>query len=152
MRRHGKKGMEWQDKVAIANYGLTALVMFFGFIAAARVYPGVHGDARRLVRGLAMVSLGWCLHQTYWFSRWWFKADGQHEVTQWFLDNAWTLTAIYWFLIHFGAIMVAYALYRDNCLIQNAWGKVQQMQFISGLWIWVCGLMAAWLIIFQLIP
>jgi hypothetical protein len=144
--------MEWQDKVSIANYGLTALVMFFGFVAAARVYSSVHGDARRLVRGLAMVSLGWCLHQLYWFGRWWFKADGQEVATQWFLDNAWTLSAIYWLLIHLGAIMVAYALYRDNCLIQNAWGKVQQMQFISGLWIWVCGLMAAWLIIFQMIP
>lgn len=144
--------MEWQDKIAIANYGLTALTCFLGVYAGLRVVrkPNLHEDAVLLVTGLTFMAGGLGMHQVFWFIRWWLLADNQLEATQWFLNNSWLLSGPY-SLLHIGAAMVAYALYRDNCFIQSI-RVASSRGWVSGIWRWLLLLMCLWMVFFLSIP
>jgi multisubunit Na+/H+ antiporter MnhG subunit len=130
------------DRIAIANYGTTAILMFVGFIAAIRVMSKLRGDANRLTLGIALVSLGIFLHQTFWFSRWLLKGK-QDPATQWFLDNSWMLTGVY-VLIDIGAVLIAYALFRDNCFFTRKFEQLERDKYNHGVLIWTILIVSIW--------
>jgi hypothetical protein len=134
------------DRIAIANYGTTAVLFFIGFLTALRILRKLEGDAWRLDLGIALVSLGISLHQTYWFTRWVLKGNND-PATQWFLDHSWSLLVVY-LIIDTGAILIAYSLFRDNCFMAKSWGRVEQVSFNFGVLSWTISLMVLWLLFF----
>jgi hypothetical protein len=142
--------MDWEDQVAIANYGTTAVLMAVGVFACLRAYrePGLSIDAKRLIIGIGLVCAWPVMHQSYWFARWYLFALGDKR-TNWFLEHTWLLTFPY-LLVFIGSIYVAYALFRSRCFVT---GKAESLlKWQHGWAIWLVGVAIVWLFVFSILP
>lgn len=145
------KLLGWQNKIAIANYGVMALLFMAGFVAAVRVLilNNLSADAKRLTFGISMICAWGVFHQCFWFARWWLYSNGDTR-TQWFLDNSWLLTIPY--LIAFlGSTSLAYALFRDRCFTHQI-GERRGYTWLNGWFVWIIMIALTWITIFGVLP
>jgi hypothetical protein len=142
--------MDWEDQIAIANYGTMAFLMGLGLVACFRAYsePGLLPDAKRLIVGIALFCGCFGTHQTFWFARWYLFALGD-ERTNWFLEHSWMLMGPY-MLGYTGSIYVAYALFRSRCFVTNRTESMLKWQ--HGWAIWLVGVASVWLFVFTVLP
>ena len=143
--------MEWQDKIAIADYGTMAVLFLLGLIAAVRAArsKGLERDSYRLCYGIALVCLWGVVHQSYWFVRWVLLA-GDDPRTQWFLDNSWILMMPY-SVAFAGSVTIAYALFRRRCFMQTRLNNFQWPWF-QGWIAWAICIFLLWTSIYVVIP
>ena len=143
--------LSWQNKIAIANYGVMAIMFALGLFAAVRVLWLNHlsVDARRLCVGIGGVCAWGVMHQSFWFTRWWLYANADAR-TQWFLDHSWLL-AIPYTIAFLGSTSVAYALFRDRCFAHKE-AERRGYTWLNGWLVWITMLVGLWIIIFGVLP
>jgi hypothetical protein len=142
--------MDWQDKIAIANYWVAAVLFAVGLLACIKAYsqPSLSVDAKRLIRGIALICTWGIMHQSFWGTRWVFLANGDPR-TSWFLEHSWMLMGPY-LLMFIGSIEVAYSIFRSRCFIVS---KIERPgTWIHGWLLWAIGIMLLWVTTFSLIP
>lgn len=143
--------MDWHARVSLTNYIVTAILMWVGSVTAYRAYTQqLKGDAKRLVLGLFLITIGSAVHQTYWGVRKGLSVAGESELSEYLVEHAWTLSIPYW-SIHCGAAIIAYALFRNNCFVYNTLGKVGQTRWSTGLTMWLSLVAILWLSVLILI-
>lgn len=143
--------MEWQDKIAIADYGTMAVLFLLGLIAAIRAgrTEGLEPDSYRLCYGIALICLWGVLHQSWWFTRWVLLSFGDPR-TQFFLDNSWALMVPYT-MAFVGSISVAFSLFRRRCFLQNSI-KEFYLPWFHGWSIWAVLIASVWMAIYIALP